>query len=230
VLSEAVDDYLKAIFLLTGEGGSAATGRIAEHLALAPASVTGMVQRLAAQDPPLVEYSKSRGVVLTRMGRERALEVIRHHRLLETFLHQALGVPWDHLHEEAERLEHYISEDLEDRIADFLGNPELDPHGSPIPNKDGTVPEHGRVCLIELAPGASGQLAWIPPGEAGLRAYLEGLGLVPGVEVTLESVEPLGEMVYLRVGGRRHGLGTPVARRLLVIPLPEPGPRTPQSC
>lgn len=218
MISEAVDNYLKIIFMLTREGGSAATGQIAERLALTPASVTGMVQRLAAQDPPLVKYSKNRGVALTEAGRRRALEVIRHHRLLETFLHETLGVPWAEVHEEAERLEHYISEDLEDRIAEFLGNPEVDPHGSPIPHKDGTIPDLGRISLVELPPGASGRLARIPVEDPKLRAYLEGLGLEPGVEVTLESVEPFGGPVYLRVGGARQGLGAHVARRLLVIP------------
>jgi DtxR family Mn-dependent transcriptional regulator len=216
VISEAVDDYLKIIFALTREGGFAATGAIARRLALTPASVTGMIQRLAAQDPPLVRYSKNRGTVLTDAGRERALEVIRHHRLLETFLHETLGVSWERVHEEAEKLEHYISEDLEDRIAAYLGDPEVDPHGSPIPHKDGTIPDLGCVSLLDLPAGTEATLAHVPGHDEGLRPYLEARGLVPGARVVLESIEPFGGPVYVRRGGRRIGLGADVARRLLV--------------
>lgn len=217
--TEAVDDYLKIIFALTREGaGMATTGAIAERLALTPASVTGMVQRLAAQEPALVEYSKNRGVTLTDAGRERALEVIRHHRLLETFLHETLGISWELVHEEAEKLEHYISEELEDRIADYLGNPVMDPHGSPIPLKDGTIPEVGRVSVLDLSPGVPAAVARIPLRDPKLRAYLEGLGLTPGARVVLESIEPFGGPVYLRCDERRHGIGPEIARRLLVVP------------
>jgi DtxR family Mn-dependent transcriptional regulator len=219
--SEAVDDYLKIIFALTREGGTASTGDVAARLTLTPASVTGMIQRLAAQDPPLVAYSKNRGAALTQAGRERALEVIRHHRLLETFLHETLGISWERVHEEAEKLEHYISEELEDCISDYLGDPQVDPHGSPIPHKDGTMPSSGRRSLADLRPGAEAVVAWVPASEPQLRAYLERLGLVPGARVALESVEPYGGPVYLRVGGERVGLGPDVARRVLVVPEPE---------
>ncbi|HMB70517.1 MAG TPA: metal-dependent transcriptional regulator [bacterium] len=218
VTTEAVDDYLKIIFALTREGGMATTGAIAERLDLTPASVTGMIQRLAGQDPPLVEYSKNRGAALTDAGRERALEVIRHHRLLETFLHETLGISWERVHEEAEKLEHYISEELEDRIAAYLGNPEVDPHGSPIPHKDGTIPRVNRMPLLDLEPGTPAVVARIPRGDPELRSYLKGLGLIPGAPVVLESVEPFGGPVYLRCEERRHGIGPEIARRLLVVP------------
>jgi DtxR family Mn-dependent transcriptional regulator len=219
--TEAVDDYLKIIFALTREGGPASTGQVAARLGLTPASVTGMIQRLAAQDRPLVEYSKNHGATLTQAGRERALEVIRHHRLLETFLHETLGISWERVHVEAEKLEHYISEELEDRIADYLGNPEVDPHGSPIPAKDGTIPRSGRRSLLELPPGAKATVGRGPVSESDLRAYLEGLGLVPGARILLESIEPFGGPVYLRVGGERVGLGPEVARRVRVVPDPD---------
>jgi DtxR family Mn-dependent transcriptional regulator len=219
VTTEAVDDYLKIIFVLTRDGGDmATTGAIAERLELTPASVTGMVQRLAAQEPALVEYSKNRGVALTDAGRERALEVIRHHRLLETFLHETLGISWEMVHEEAEKLEHYISEELEDRIAAYLGDPEVDPHGSPIPKKDGTMPELGWVSVLDLEPGAPAVVARIPLRDPDLRNYLEGLGLTPGARVVLECIEPFGGPVYLRCEERRHGIGPEIARRLLVVP------------
>jgi DtxR family Mn-dependent transcriptional regulator len=214
--SEAVDDYLKIIFALTREAHFAATGEIAARLALAPASVTGMIQRLAAQDPPLVEYSKNRGASLTQAGRHRALEVIRHHRLLETFLHETLGISWEKVHEEAEKLEHYISEDLEDRIAALLGNPEVDPHGSPIPHKDGTIPEVASASVMDLELGAEAVLAKVPSDDPELLCYLESLGMIPGAPVRLDSVEPFGGPVYLRSGERRFGIGQEVARRLLV--------------
>lgn len=216
--SEAVDDYLKIIFALTRKGGYAATGEIASRLDLAPASVTGMVQRLAVQDPALVDYSKNRGARLTDAGRRRALEVIRHHRLLETFLHETLGISWEKVHEEAEKLEHYISEDLEDRIAEHLGNPEVDPHGSPIPHKDGTIPDVPHVSILDLPAGAVATLSRVPSDDPELLTYLEGLGLVPGAPVALESIEPFGGPVYLRSSGRRFGLGQEVAGRLLVRP------------
>lgn len=216
--TEAVDDYLKIIFALTREGGVATTGAIAERLDLTPASVTGMIQRLASQDPALVKYSKNRGAVLTEAGRERALEVIRHHRLLETFLHETLGIDWARVHEEAEKLEHYISEDLEDRIADYLGNPVVDPHGSPIPHKDGTIPELDRVSVVDLPPGDPAILARVPDEDPELGDYLAGMGLVRGTRVVLESVEPFGGPVYLRCGERRLGIGPEIARRLLVLP------------
>lgn len=216
--TEAVDDYLKIIFALTGQGGRATTGAIAERLDLTPASVTGMVQRLAAQEPALVEYSKNRGVALTAAGRERALEVIRHHRLLETFLHETLGISWEMVHEEAEKLEHYISEELEDRIAAYLGDPEVDPHGSPIPHKDGTIPEVARVSVLDLEPGVAAVVARIPVRDPELRRYLEGMGLTPGATVIVESVEPFGGPVYLRCHERRRGIGPEIARRLLVVP------------
>lgn len=218
VTTEAVDDYLKIIFALTRESGVATTGAIAERLDLTPASVTGMVQRLAAQDPPLVNYSKNRGAALTDAGRERALEVIRHHRLLETFLHETLGIDWARVHEEAEKLEHYISEELEDRIADYLGNPVIDPHGSPIPQKDGTIPRLERFSVVDLAPGAPAILARVPGDDPELERYLAGLGLVRGARLALESVEPFGGPVYLRCEGRRLGIGPEIARRLLVVP------------
>lgn len=216
--SEAVDDYLKIIFALTQEGGHASTGEIAQNLSLTPASVTGMIKKLSRHEPPLVIYTKSRGVKLTDAGRKRALEIIRHHRLLETFLHDTLSVPWDRVHEEAERLEHYISEDLEDAIAEHLGHPKFDPHGSPIPDRDGAFPDVPSVTLLELDCDRWGQLIRIPGEDPELREYLEDLGLIPGNRVRLDQVEPFGGPVYFTVEGRdRHGISQKLARRLVVL-------------
>lgn len=146
--SESVDDYLKAIFTLSdSDGRRVGSNQLAGRLLVAPASVTNMLQKLAAADRPLVEYESHRGVRLSKRGRKRALEIIRHHRLIETFLFRVLDYPIDELHDEAERLEHFISEKFEKRIARKLGHPELDPHGRCIPAKDGTLPAcHNSSC------------------------------------------------------------------------------------
>ncbi len=142
--TESVDDYVKAILDLTGPEGSRVTSNaLAERLGVRAASITGMLQKLAARKPPFVNYAKHRGVLLTEAGKHRALEVVRHHRLLERFLHDVLDFPWDEVHAEAERLEHFISERLEDRIAAKLGDPDTDPHGHPIPERNGIAKVRG---------------------------------------------------------------------------------------
>lgn len=161
--SEAVDDYLKAIFQLSGrEECQVASTEVAVHLAITGASVTNMLQKLAAAATPLVVYRKHHGVKLSKAGKKRALEIIRHHRLIETFLHQVLGYPWDEVHQEAERLEHFISERFEERIAAKLGNPEFDPHGHPIPALDGSMPASRPTSLPDQEPQA---LTRLGPGK-----------------------------------------------------------------
>src|SRR3984885_9278585 len=139
--SEAIDDYLKAIFQLSGRPErQVSSTEIAAHLSITAASVTNMLQKLASLEPPLVVYKKHHGVKLSKAGKKRALEIVRHHRLIETFLHEVLDYPWDEVHQEAERLEHFISERFEERIAAKLGHPEFDPHGHAIPAMDGSLP------------------------------------------------------------------------------------------
>ena len=151
--TESIDDYLKALFHLGCDGTQMVSGgAIAQRLHVAPASVTNMIQKLAAGKPPLVLYERHGGARLSARGRLRALEIIRHHRLLETFLHQELGYPIDELHDEAERLEHFISEGFESRVAKKLGNPQADPHGHCIPAKNGSMPKsHGLTCSCTSA-------------------------------------------------------------------------------
>jgi DtxR family transcriptional regulator, Mn-dependent transcriptional regulator len=145
-VSESVDDYLKAILSLGGsDQNRVGSGELAQRLQIAPASVTNMLQRLSVEKQPLVEYQPHRGVLLSRAGRKRALEIVRHHRLVETFLYEVLGYPIEELHDEAERLEHFISEKFEERVAAKLGDPELDPHGHCIPRKDGSYPPAHRM-------------------------------------------------------------------------------------
>ncbi len=166
---------------------------------------TCQLRNLARRQPPLVSYQKHHGVTLTEEGRQRALEVIRHHRLVEAFLHQTLGLPWDRVHAEAERIEHAISEDLEDRIAAHLGYPLVDPHGGPIPAKDGTLPERPTSRLSDLPAGEAAVISWVPDEDPALLRYLAELGLVPGATVTVIDREPFDGPVYLKVGsaGRR---------------------------
>jgi DtxR family transcriptional regulator, Mn-dependent transcriptional regulator len=150
--TESVDDYLKAIFYLD-DGGTrrVSSGELADRLRVAPASVTNMVQKLASGKSAFVDYERHYGVVLSRAGRRRALEIIRHHRLIETFLYQVLNYPIEDVHDEAERLEHFISENFETRIAAKLGDPELDPHGHCIPSVDGSMPAiHNVSCNCEV--------------------------------------------------------------------------------
>lgn len=150
--SESVDDYLKAIYNLSGdEQRRVGSSELAERLQVAPASVTNMLQKLAAAPRPLLQYERGRGVKLSQAGRKRALEIVRHHRLIETFLFEVLGYPTDELHDEAERLEHFISERFEKRVASRLGHPTADPHGHCIPSLDGTMPPaHGVTCRCGL--------------------------------------------------------------------------------
>jgi DtxR family Mn-dependent transcriptional regulator len=144
--TESVDNYLKAIFHLSGgEEQRVGSGDLAQRLGVAPASVTSMIQKLAAAKPPFVDYKRHHGVCLSRAGKKRALEIVRHHRLIETFLYAVLNYPIDELHDEAERLEHFISESFEKRIAAKLGDPQLDPHGHCIPTFDGSMPAIHRV-------------------------------------------------------------------------------------
>lgn len=186
-LTQSIEDYLKAIYELTREAGRASTTQLAEYLEVTPASVTGMLQKLAGSQPPLVEYQKHRGVVLTETGERVALETLRHHRLLELFLHKILGYPWDEVHEEADRLEHVISEKFEERIAVALGNPHLDPHGDPIPRRDLSLPTTSATSLSELRPGQSATIKRVRDSDAELLRYLDELGIIP--EVSIEVVD-----------------------------------------
>jgi DtxR family transcriptional regulator, Mn-dependent transcriptional regulator len=188
VNTESVDDYLKAILELSGPLGERVTSNaLAQHLSVRAASVTGMLQKLAAQRPSFVKYEKHHGVRLTARGRMRALEVLRHHRLLERFLHDFLGYTWDEVHDEAERLEHFISERLEDRIAAKLGDPETDPHGHLIPERSGAVPVRQEVPLPKWACGVPAVISSVSDRDPSALRELERLGLTPGTAITIEA-------------------------------------------
>jgi DtxR family transcriptional regulator, Mn-dependent transcriptional regulator len=186
--TESVDDYLKAILELGGaEEQRVTSNALAQNLGVRAASVTGMLQKLAAQHPPLVKYEKHHGALLTTPGKLRALEVLRHHRLLERFLHDFLDYSWDEVHDEAERLEHFISERLEDRIAAKLGDPETDPHGHLIPERDGALPAREEVLLSKWACGVPAVISSVSDRDAAALREMTRLGLKPGVAITVEA-------------------------------------------
>jgi DtxR family Mn-dependent transcriptional regulator len=186
--TESVDDYVKAILELGGaEQEPVTSNALAQHLGVRAASVTGMLQKLAAQKPPFVKYKKHHGACLTPTGRMRALEVLRHHRLLERFLHEFLDYSWDEVHDEAERLEHFISERLEDRIAAKLGDPETDPHGHLIPERSGALPAREEVLLSSWACGVPASISSVSDRDAAALREMTRLGLKPGVTITVET-------------------------------------------
>jgi DtxR family Mn-dependent transcriptional regulator len=215
-LSVSIQDYLKSIYELTENGESAATTALAAKLKISAASVTGMLQKLAAATPALVTYHKHQGVTLTDEGQKAALEVIRHHRLLETWLVHTLGYSWDEVHEEAERLEHVISEDFERRIAAAMGHPLRDPHGELIPTADLTMPRDASVPLSSLRPKEKARIQRVKADDPDLLRYLEEHGLVPGAEVTVTDYSPFDHNLTLKVGRRSIVLGLRITGRIYV--------------
>src|SRR6266849_6299551 len=188
VHTESVDDYLKAILELSGpEEKRVTSNALARQLDVRAASVTGMLQKLAAASPSFVRYEKHHGVCLTRAGKMRALEVLRHHRLLERFLHDLLDYSWDEVHEEAERLEHFISEKLEDRMAAKLGDPQTDPHGHPIPERSGAVRRRVETPLSRWACGVPAVVSSVSDRDPACLREVKRLGLRPGVTIVLDA-------------------------------------------
>jgi DtxR family Mn-dependent transcriptional regulator len=216
-ITPAIEDYLKAIYLLGSEepeAGAVTGQRLAERLGVAGPSVTNMVKRLRALD--LVWHEPYRGIELTAAGKRIALEVIRHHRLLERYLVEALGYGWDEVHEEAERLEHHISEALEARMAAALGDPTVDPHGDPIPHRDGTVADTAGIRLLEMTPGENGVVRRVSNRDPELLRYLEQLGIRPGTTVTLLEALPFEGPLRIRVGEQAHVIGRPLGAAIEV--------------
>ena len=200
-MSATVQDYLKVIYDMSANDQRVGTGQIAEILGVSPASVTDMFQRLAGEDPPLLDYVKHQGVALTGDGRKAALETIRHHRLLELFLHKVLGYSWDEVHDEAERLEHVISEEFEERVAAVLGNPQRGLHGKPIPSRNLEMPDQDTIILQDLRPGQAGEVHCVNDDDPGLLRYLEVRGLVPGVSFEVIEFSPYDDNLHLKVVG-----------------------------
>jgi len=216
ILTISTQDYLKHIYELTDRGKPASTNALAERLKIKPASVTGMVQKLASSKPALVEYQKHQGVTLTKEGKKAALEVIRHHRLLEAWLVQTLGYSWDEVHEEAEKLEHVISEDFERRIAAAMGHPLRDPHGELIPTADLKMPLEDSTPLSALRPNQTGTIQCVKAADTELLRHLENLGLVPGVEIEVKEYSPYDHNLTVKVGRKTSVLGLNITSKIFV--------------
>lgn len=216
-LTQSIQDYLKHIYNLSADGTPASTTDLAARLGIAPASVTGMIQRLANAEPPLILYKKHQGVTLTPEGKRAALEVIRHHRLLEAWLVQTLGYAWDEVHAEAERLEHVISEDFERRIAAAMGNPLRDPHGDPIPTADLTMPTEDTRPLASLRTGEAGTVKRVADYDPALLRHLKRLGLVPGAQVCVRGYSEFDGNLSLEINGQTASvLGPSITNQIFV--------------
>jgi len=213
--SEAIEDYAKAIYALARRGdGVASTNALAERLGVTPASVSAMVKKLAERG--LAEHVPYKGVALTREGEQVALSVLRHHRLLELYLAEHLGVPWDRVHEEAEALEHVISEDLQARIAEKLGNPTHDPHGDPIPSADLVIDEGDTLALADMEPGEQGRFVRVSDSDPEMLRYLDGRGVALGTHLEVLERQPFGGPLTVRFEDTLHVLGGSLAAAMRV--------------
>ncbi|MGQ0537676.1 MAG: metal-dependent transcriptional regulator [Gemmatimonadaceae bacterium] len=219
LLTAPTEDYLKAIYDIERSGDAAATNDIAARLQIAPASVSGMIRRLAEQG--LISHERYKGVRLTRSGRKAALRTIRRHRVIEAYLTGALGYPWDRVHAEAERLEHAASEELVDRMARAIGEPETDPHGAPIPTRDGEVDETPQRALRDVDAGERCRVVSVSDEDPELLRYLAKLGLRPGAEVAILEKAPFGGPISLRVApdGAAVQIGATLAALIRVAPV-----------
>jgi DtxR family Mn-dependent transcriptional regulator len=216
VLSESIQDYLKTIYQLRQGAERVTTNALAGQLGIAAASVTGMLKKLS--ELRLVEYEPYQGARLTPAGEKIALEVIRHHRLLELYLRDAMGYTWDQVHDEAERLEHAISEEFADRMSQLLGDPKIDPHGNPIPSKDGTVAAPSRRKLSDAAPGETVEIERIEEDDTALLRRVAELGLMPGARLVVARPAPGDDAVAARTehGRRQVRIERDVASRVFV--------------
>jgi len=216
-LSRSVEDYLKVIYALSEKGAAASTSEIASTLEVQPASVSGMIKRLA--EFGYVDHAPYRGVRLSERGTREALRIVRRHRILETYLSQRLGYSWDDVHEEAERLEHAASDALIDRMAAALEHPRHDPHGAPIPTRAGVVETIDHPNLAEVAVGSRVRIRAVQDEDSDRLRYLEARGLLPGVLLSIDARAPFNGPITVRVGGQRGSIqtiGHDLARRIRV--------------
>ena len=214
-LSQSIEDYLKAIYKLREDSSSVSKSQVADTLGVSAASVTNMIKKLADMD--LVEHKSYRGVKLTAKGELAALEIVRHHRLLETYLREILGFSWHEMHEEAERLEHHISEEFESKIDEILGYPTHDPHGHPIPSLNGDVNTPSTTVLVDVDPGSTVTVHHVGDGNADMLAYIEEIGLMPRVSLTVVDKTPFDGPITVRIEGRDEVIGNRVASDIYVV-------------
>ncbi len=209
-----MEDYLKAIYKLQESSEQVPTSALADYLNIAPASVTNMCKKLAEMN--LLDYEPYQGVTFTSTGQKVALEIVRHHRLIELYLAEALGVPWDKVHAEAEKLEHVISEDLEERMAAALGDPKFDPHGAPIPSRSGTIIRPDSGCLVDMNDGDKLVVVEVDDEDPELLRYLGKLGIYPGTELILLMHAPFDGPLTLNIGDNQYNLGQQAAKSIMV--------------
>ncbi len=215
MIGQAGEDYLKCIYQLSLENEIVTPTLVAEYFRISPAAVTKMVKRL--KEFNLIHHERGQGLTLTSPGKKVALEVLRHHRLIEQYLYQALGYTWDEVHEEAERLEHVISETFVEKIDALLGYPTHDPHGSPIPGKNGEIDDVQYPLLSDLEPGKKAIVRRVGRDDASMLRYIGTLGLYPGAEVDVISKEPYGGPINILVSGKKRAIGSELAGHVFVL-------------
>lgn len=214
-LSQSIEDYLKAIYILETEGEGATTTNIAEALNFSSASVTNMLKKLATMS--LIKHKSYKGAELTEAGKKIALEVVRHHRLLELYLQEIMGYSWDEVHDEAEKLEHHISEQFEDKIAELLNDPTHDPHGDPIPSKDGVVPDKASLAVCDANLETPYIIGRVKDQDPELLRYLEKSGLIPGVKLTVLEKAPFEGPIKVLLEEDEKTLGFAVAKQIYLV-------------
>lgn len=213
-ISHAMEDYMKAIYELSSVARTVSTSQLAQRMDCTPASVTNMLQKLSSLK--LVKYTPYRGVKLTSAGQKVALQVLRHHRLIELYLAEVLGYSWDKVHAEADQLEHVISEELENRIDEALGHPERDPHGAPIPSKNGEVAGASSSTLWETAVGDTVMIERVDDKDPEVLRYLASLGVYPAVRLSVLKKAPFNGPIHVLIGKQEHGLSEQLARQIFV--------------
>jgi DtxR family Mn-dependent transcriptional regulator len=216
MITQAVQDYLKAIYKVEETGQEVTTNSLAERLSVTQPSVTGMLKKLSELN--LIDYTPYQGVKLTEAGRKIALEIIRHHRLLELYLAKAMGYSWDRVHEEAEKLEHVISEEFEEKIAEILGQPTSDPHGAPIPAKDGSIEQRNLRALTEIGVGQTVLVKQVSDRDPEKLRYLAGIGIYPEVFLLITEKAPFGGPMSIKIGDIVHFLGIGLTDIIFVTP------------
>ncbi len=214
-LSQSVEDYLKVIYVLETEGEGASTTNIAGMLEVSSASVTNMLKRLAGMN--FIDHQSYKGATLTDAGRKIALEILRHHRLLELYLKEVMGYSWDEVHDEAEKLEHHISEQFEDKIAELLNHPTHDPHGDPIPTKDGVMPDIASLSVCDAEEETSYIIGRVKDQDPELLRYLEKTGVIPGVKLTILEKAPFEGPIKVLLEDKEKTLGYAVAKQIYLV-------------
>jgi DtxR family Mn-dependent transcriptional regulator len=214
MITQAIQDYLKVIYKISETGQIASTNAIAARLRVSQPSVTGMLKKLA--EIKLISYTPYQGVKLTAPGRKIALEIIRHHRLLELYLAKAMGYSWDKVHQEAEKLEHFISEEFEQKMAEILGEPTSDPHGAPIPAKNGKIQKRNLSVLSSVKTGEKVTIKQVSDRDPEKLRYLAQIGILPDIVVVVSKKAPFEGPISVKIGKKQHHLGRALTDQIFV--------------